>query len=62
MGTRTLNLRLNEFFSDILGPLARYNQPREEQKKTEKHASVTFLLAENANFHCFEDVGLKLLR
>ena len=43
-GTRTFNFRLNEPSRDNLGPMGRHDHPWEE-KKTNKHAFMIFLLA-----------------
>ena len=36
-GTRTFNIRSNEFFPDILGSLGRYDHPWEEKNLKNKH-------------------------
>ena len=61
-GTRTFNFRSNEPSHDILGPLGRYDHPWGKEKKTNKHASVIFLLAKNGKFHIFVDRSLKPLQ
>ena len=46
-GTRTFHFRQNEPSCNILGPIGRYNDPWEKEKKqqTNKHAHVICLLA-----------------
>jgi hypothetical protein len=50
-GTRTFDFRSNEPYPNILLSLVRYDYPwrKKNKKKTNKHASVIFLLAKMHN-------------
>ena len=53
--TRTFHFRSNESSLDLLGPLVPYDQPWKKKIQTNKHPSVTILLAKKRNFHIFVD-------